>query len=78
VGFRFRRTLRIAPGIRWNIGMRSTSVRLGNRAFGVTLGTRGNRATVSAPGTGLSYSQRVTGWLLLVLVLMACILVLIA
>jgi hypothetical protein len=75
--FRFRRTLKLAPGIRWNIGKRSTSVRVGGRGFGVTLGSRGNRATIGAPGTGVSYSMRVAGWLLLVGLAVAFILALV-
>jgi Protein of unknown function (DUF4236) len=75
MGFRFRRSFTIARGLRWNIGMRSTSIRLGGRGFGVTLGTRGNRATVGAPGTGASYSTRVSGWLLLLVLAVALMLV---
>ena len=76
MGFRFRRTLRIAPGIQWNFGKRSTSVRLGIRGFGVTLGTRGNQTTIGAPGTGMSYTMRVGGFLLLASLAVALILVL--
>lgn len=76
MGFRFRRSIKIAPGIHWNIGKGSTSVRLGGRGFGVTLGTRGNRTTVGVPGTGASYSMRLAGWLLLVTIAVALIFVL--
>jgi hypothetical protein len=53
--FRFRQSIRLAPGIRLNIGKRGLSTSLGGRGAHVTLG-RNIRATVSAPGTGLSYT----------------------
>ena len=53
--FRFRRSIRIAPGIRLNIGKRGLSTSLGGRGAHVTVG-RHTRTTVSAPGTGLSYT----------------------
>ena len=53
--FRFRRSIRIAPGLRLNIGKRGLSTPLGRRGARVTVG-RNTRATVSAPGTGLSYT----------------------
>jgi hypothetical protein len=58
MGFRFRRSIRILPGIRLNLGKRSTSVSLGVRGAHVTI-RRGHtpRSTVGVPGTGLSYTQ---------------------
>ena len=55
--FCFRRSIRIAPGLRLNIGKRSLSTPLGRRGAPVTVGRDTTRATVSAPGTGrLSYT----------------------
>lgn len=58
MGFRFRRSIRILPGIRVNLGRRSASLSIGGRGAHVTLrpGHKA-RATVGLPGTGLSYSQ---------------------
>jgi hypothetical protein len=61
MGIRFRRSIKIAPGIRFNIGKKSASVRLGGRGAGFTMGTAGNRATVGVPGTGLSYTRKLGG-----------------
>ncbi|WP_295888191.1 DUF4236 domain-containing protein [uncultured Thiohalocapsa sp.] len=58
MGFRFRRSLRIAPGIRLNFGKRSMSLSLGPRGASVTIGGRGTHANVGLPGTGLSYRHR--------------------
>jgi hypothetical protein len=55
--FRFRRSLRIAPGLRLNIGKRSTSLSVGARGAHVTIGNKGTRTTVGIPGTGLSYTD---------------------
>ena len=52
--FRFRYSIRLAPGIRLNIGKRGLTTSLGGRAH-ITAG-RKTRTTVSAPGTGLSYT----------------------
>ena len=55
--FRFRRSIRIAPGIRLNVGKRGLSASVGVRGAHITVvGGPGVRATVSAPGTGLSYT----------------------
>jgi hypothetical protein len=54
--FRFRHSIRLAPGIRLNIGKRGLSTSLGGRGAHVTVGCNTTRATVSAPGTGLSYT----------------------
>jgi hypothetical protein len=56
MGFRFRRSFRIAPGIRLNTGLRGASVSIGRRGASLNVGTRGVRATVGLPGTGLSYT----------------------
>jgi hypothetical protein len=55
--FRFRRSIKILPGVRWNFGKRSSSVSLGGRGFHYTIGTHGTRTTVGLPGTGLSYTS---------------------
>jgi hypothetical protein len=56
MGWRFRRSIRLAPGVRWNFGKRSTSLTLGPRGFKTTIGTAGTRRTIGLPGTGLSYT----------------------
>ena len=55
--FRFRRSFRILPGLRWNIGKRSSSVSVGGRGFHYTIGSAGTRTTVGLPGTGLAYTS---------------------
>ncbi len=55
--FRFRRSIKLFPGVRWNIGKKSTSLSVGPRGAHVTVGTSGTRTTVGIPGTGLSYTD---------------------
>lgn len=56
--FRFRRSIQILPGLRLNLGKRSTSVSIGGRGAHVTIGgPRGTRTTIGIPGSGLSYSE---------------------
>ena len=56
--FRFRRSFKIMPGVRWNLGKRSSSFSFGGKGFHYTVGgPRGGRTTVGIPGTGLSYTE---------------------
>jgi hypothetical protein len=56
VPFRFRRSFRLAPGIRLNIGRGGVSTSIGERGAHVTVGHGRTRATVTVPGSGLSYT----------------------
>ena len=58
MGFRFRRSVRLMPGVRVNFGKRGISTSLGGRGATVNIGRKGPRATVGIPGSGLSYSTR--------------------
>lgn len=58
MGFRFRKSVRIAPGVRMNFGRGGfSSVNLG----GVTFGKRGVYANYGLKGSGISYRQRLSG-----------------
>jgi hypothetical protein len=57
MGFRFRRSIKILPGIRLNFGKRGISTSLGVRGAHVTYGPTGTRTTVGLPGSGLSYTH---------------------
>jgi hypothetical protein len=65
MGLRFRRSIRIAPGIRMNFGLKSLSISAGVRGLKYTTGTRGRRITVGLPGSGLYWTNslpRTTGF----------------
>jgi hypothetical protein len=57
MGFRFRRSLKVLPGVRINLSGSGASVSLGARGFHYTIGPRGTRVTAGLPGTGLSWTQ---------------------
>lgn len=59
MGLKFRKSVKIAPGVRVNLGKKSSSVSIGNKYGGYNIGSKGTKARVSAPGTGLSYSERI-------------------
>jgi len=58
---RFRRTVKIAPGVRFNIGKKSGSVSIGKRGASMNFGKRGVYGNVGLPGTGLSYRSKLVG-----------------
>jgi hypothetical protein len=57
MGFRFRRSVKILPGIRINLSRSGISTSVGVRGAHVTLGRGNVRTTVGVPGTGLSYTE---------------------
>lgn len=60
MGFRFRKSVKIAPGVKVNLGKKSVGVSVGGKHGGVSINSKtGARARVSAPGTGLSYSKKI-------------------
>lgn len=61
MAFRFRKSVRIAPGVRINLSAKSAGVRVGPKGLGYTISTTGKkRLSASIPGTGLSYSKGVS------------------
>jgi hypothetical protein len=56
--FRFRRYIRLFPGLRLNINKRSISASIGVRGAHYTISPKGTRATVGLPGSGLSYTDQ--------------------
>lgn len=57
MGFRFRKSIKIAPGVRVNIGKKSTSISFGGKGARYTVSSTGRKtASVGIPGTGISYT----------------------
>ncbi|HJA48477.1 MAG TPA: DUF4236 domain-containing protein [Candidatus Agathobaculum intestinipullorum] len=62
MGFRFRKSVKIAPGVRLNFGKKSTGISIGNKYGGVSMNSKsGVKARASLPGTGISYSKKISG-----------------
>ena len=57
MNFRFRRSIKIIPGVRLNVGKRGVSASIGVRGAHVTVGKDGTRSTVGIPGTGASWTK---------------------
>lgn len=57
MGFRFRRTIRVLPGVRLNLSKSGVSTSFGPRGLTVTTGHGRTRTTVGVPGTGVSYTS---------------------
>lgn len=55
MGFRFRRSVRVAPGLRINLGKKKASLSIGSRGATINVSDRGVKTTVGVPGTGMSY-----------------------
>ena len=58
MGIRFRKSFKVAPGVRLNVGKKSSSISFGGKGFSTSVSTSGRRTrTVSIPGTGISHTS---------------------
>jgi|SRR5687767_1737639 len=60
VGFRFRRSVKVLPGVRLNISSKGISTTVGVRGASINIRPRGTTLNVGIPGTGISYSERLS------------------
>jgi hypothetical protein len=56
MGFRFRKSLSLIPGVRVNLSKGLPSLSIGKKGFTVNLSKNGTRTTAGLPGSGMSYS----------------------
>lgn len=62
MGFRFRKSFKIAPGVKVNIGKKSVGMSVGGKHGGVSFNSKtGTKVRTSIPGSGLSYSTSLGG-----------------
>lgn len=55
---RFRRSFKIAPGVKFNLNKNSTSITFGKRGMHYTVNSKGTTTkTIGIPGTGLYYTD---------------------
>ena len=57
MALRWRKRVRIAPGLYLNLSHRGISATAGVRGASVTVGRRGVSQNLGVPGTGLSWNQ---------------------
>lgn len=58
MGWSFRKSLRLLPGVRLNVSKSGLGLSLGRRGARVSTGPGGHRMTLGVPGSGLSWSKR--------------------
>lgn len=57
MGLKVRKSIKIAPGVKLNVGKKSAGISVGGKGFHYSVNTSGRRTTtVGIPGTGISYS----------------------
>lgn len=61
MAIRFRKSIKLAPGLRWNISGSGSSFTIGPRGASVGIGKRGVTLNTGIPGTGISHQTRLTG-----------------
>ncbi len=57
MAIRFRKSIRIMPGVRINLSKSGLSTSIGGAPFTINVSRKGVRQTTSLPGTGLSFSS---------------------
>ena len=60
MAIRFRRSIKLIPGVHLNIGKTGVSVSAGIRGASITAGKRGVYGNVGLTGTGLSYRTKLS------------------
>ena len=58
MGFRFRKRIRIIPGLWLNASKSGLSASIGGRGATVNLSRKGHQETLSLPGSGVSYRTK--------------------
>lgn len=76
MGFRFRKTQKIFPGVKLNLtkkGISSTSI--GKKGGTINIGKKGFSETIGIPGTGLSYrtDKNTPPWLIVLILIAICV-----
>jgi hypothetical protein len=63
MGLRFRKRVKILPGVHITIGLRSVGVSLGTRWLRFSFNTKGRQTTtLTLPGSGFSYQKSWMPW----------------
>jgi hypothetical protein len=60
MGFRFRKTIKLFPGMKLTFSKSAISTSVGVPGATINIGKRGTRGTVGIPGTGVSYSENLS------------------
>ena len=58
MGFRFRKRLKLLPGVWVNLSKKGGSLSVGGHGLTTNISRRGVRETIGLPGSGVSYTTR--------------------
>lgn len=61
MSFRFKRRIRLFPGVYFNIGKTGVSMTIGPRGANINIGKGGTYLNTGIPGTGLSWREKLSG-----------------
>lgn len=61
VGFRFRKSFKLLPGVRLNVSKSGIGVSAGVKGARIGVGPRGVRVNAGIPGSGIGYEHRLGG-----------------
>ena len=62
MGLRFRKSFKVAPGVKVNLGKKSSSVTFGGKGMHYTVNSKGKTTkSVGIPGTGIYYTESSSG-----------------
>ncbi len=59
MGWRFRKSFTVIPGLKLNLSSRGLSTTIGAPPFSVNIGPKGVYRNISIPGTGISHRERI-------------------
>lgn len=60
MGLNFRKTIKLADGVKLHIGKKSASISAGKKGAHVNVSSTGRKSvTIGIPGTGLSYTKQI-------------------
>jgi hypothetical protein len=57
MGFRFRKSVKVLPGVRLNVTNKGVSTSVGVKGSRLTIGKKGMTSTTSIPGSGISHTS---------------------
>ncbi|EQF27292.1 TPA: DUF4236 domain-containing protein [Clostridioides difficile] len=61
MGFNFRKSINLGGGVKLNLGKKSVGISAGVKGARVSVNSKGRKsATLSIPGTGISYTKTST------------------
>lgn len=60
MALRFRKSVKILPGVRVGLGLKGASLNVGARGASVSIGKQGTYSNISIPGTGISFREKIS------------------